>query len=180
MARIVPAEWMSRCDMQRVIGHWTGGAYQPSALDLSHYHIVIDGEGKLHRGSKPIAANLSTRDGVYAAHTLGANTGSIGVAICGMGGAWKFPRRDGKYPITRAAWNSFLLVCADLCDFYRLAPIPTELLMHSEAGKFLGRPQKGKWDIDRLCFDRGQWAKVSPGDEMRTRTGMLLRVPVGR
>jgi hypothetical protein len=176
--RIVPASWLPICPsgaIRRVIAHWSAGTHTPSDLDRQHYHLLIDAEGKLHRGLHSIAANVDCADGRYAAHTRGANTGAIGIALCAMGGAIRLPFRPGKWPITRVQWNSLLLACADLCDFYALEPTPTRLLMHCEAGKFLGARQLGKWDVSVLCHDRGEWKGITPGEEMRLRVARLLR-----
>lgn len=175
MPRIVPALWMPRCAMQRIVAHWTAGGYRPSSEDSAHYHLMIDGEGQIHRGKFSIADNLSTKGGEYAAHTLGANTGAIGIAVCAMDGAWRFPPRNGPCPIRQGQWNNLLLAIADLCEFYRLPITPTRLLMHCEVQKTLGIRQHGKWDISRRTWPAGEWKGLPPGVEMRDRVQRLLR-----
>lgn len=94
MAKI-PASWLSNVDMRRIVCHWTAGAYNPSENELDHYHILIDGDGVLHRSSHTIADNESTGDGDYAAHTLGLNTRAIGVSVCCMAEARENPFDSG-------------------------------------------------------------------------------------
>ena len=80
----LPSSWMPDVSMERVITHWTVGTYTPSQYELLRYHILIDGNGKLHRGKHSIADNEVLRPGKYAAHTALTNTKSIGVSICSM------------------------------------------------------------------------------------------------
>ena len=54
---IVPAAWMPAARLERIIFHWTAGAHRASGLDKSHYHILIEGDGKMVRGGPSIAAN---------------------------------------------------------------------------------------------------------------------------
>lgn len=70
--------------MRRIVCHWTAGSHKASALDRTHYHILIEDDGNLVRGTHPISDNVSTADGNYAAHTRRLNTGSIGVSVCCM------------------------------------------------------------------------------------------------
>jgi hypothetical protein len=84
---VVPGEWLPECPMQRVIFHWTAGAWKAStSSDVPHYHILIEDDGRLVRGSYSIKDNVDTSDGRYAAHTKNCNTGSIGVSLCCMAG----------------------------------------------------------------------------------------------
>jgi len=174
MSRLVPASWMNGSP-RRIIVHWTAGGPAPSAVDVEHYHILVHSTGRLTRGEHAIADNDSCADDDYAAHTRGCNTGAVGVALCGMAGAVRKPFRAGPYPLTRPQWNSCLLVLADLCRRYALSPEPGVVLMHCEVEAQLGRPQAGKWDIERLPFDRGDWAGMSPGEELRARVALLLK-----
>ncbi|MFM7792042.1 MAG: hypothetical protein ACKO90_29360, partial [Microcystis panniformis] len=66
---IVPTAWMPNCSMKRIIIHWTAGEHKASSNDKSHYHILIEDDGKLVRGTHSIKDNVSTADNVYAAHT---------------------------------------------------------------------------------------------------------------
>lgn len=174
MPRVVPSSWMPPCNMARLVLHWTAGAPVPSEMDREHYHVLIARTQELIRGDHSIADNVSTRDDDYAAHTRRLNTGSIGVALCGMMKAREMPFDPGPYPLTRAQWNHCLFVCADLCEAYGILPTPLTLLTHAEVEPHLGVVQRGKWDITKLPFDRGIWSSMTPGEELRARVKLLL------
>jgi hypothetical protein len=174
MSRIVPAAWMPDCTMARIIVHWTAGGPEPSDMDRSHYHLLVTRGGRLVRGDHDISDNVTTRDDDYAAHTRGCNTGSIGVALCGMAGAVEKPFSAGPYPLTKGQWNNALLACADLCERYGIVPNPRGLLMHCEVGEVLGIEQRGKWDVSVLTFDRGKWSGTTPGAELRARVAQIM------
>jgi hypothetical protein len=143
---ILNKDWMPSCSMKRVICHWTAGQHKASNDDRKHYHILVESDGKLMRGAHSIADNMTTADGVYAAHTLGLNTGSIGIAACCMAGAVERPFKGGACPLTRKQWETLAEVAADLCQFYRIAVTPTTVLGHGEVEVNCGKPQRGKWD----------------------------------
>lgn len=166
---MVPQDWMPVCAMQRIIFHWTAGAHTASEYDREHYHILINGDGKLVRGTLPISANVSTSDGQYAAHTKNCNTGSIGVALAAMANAVENPFDPGPYPITRAQWNALVAVLADLCEAYGIPVTPETVLSHAEVQDTLDIAQSGKWDIS--------FPPLTPrevGDAMRERVQKLL------
>jgi N-acetyl-anhydromuramyl-L-alanine amidase AmpD len=163
----IPASWLSKVDMRRIICHWTAGAYVPSENDLAHYHILIDGDGALHRGTHPIAANESAADGDYAAHTKGTNTRSIGLSMCCMAGAKETPFNAGNVPMKKAQWDAMVDVAAQLCKRYKIAVTPTTVLGHGEVEKNIGNPQNGKWDPMKLPFDP-QLSKSQVGARLRT------------
>jgi N-acetyl-anhydromuramyl-L-alanine amidase AmpD len=174
MSRIVPAAWMPECKMARLVLHWTAGGPEPSEMDRAHYHFLVSRRGRLIRGEHSIKDNVNAADDDYAAHTRRLNTGSIGVALCGMQGARERPFKPGPYPLTKGQWNNALLLCADLCERYGIVPNPRGLLMHSEVEKVLGVDQLAKWDVDVLTFDRGKWAGTTPGAELRARVAHIL------
>jgi len=148
----IPASWLSNVTMKRVVCHWTAGAHNPSENDLSHYHILIDGAGKLHRGEHSIADNESTGDGVYAAHTKGLNQGSVGVTVCCMAGATESPFNSGSFPMKQVQWDTMVEVVAELCKEYEIPVSPTTVLGHGEVQKNIGVLQNGKWDPMKLSF----------------------------
>ena len=53
----VPTEWMPAARMSRIHVHWTAGSHKANATDKAHYHILVEGDGKLVRGDKSIKAN---------------------------------------------------------------------------------------------------------------------------
>jgi N-acetyl-anhydromuramyl-L-alanine amidase AmpD len=178
MVQVIPAGWMPKSAAKRIIVHWTGGGSDPSELDKEHYHILIGRKGEPLRGEHAISDNDWTQDDNYAAHTRGANTGSVGLALCGMLGATEEPFSAGKYPLTNAQWNAALLACADLCRQYHIPPEPKRLLMHSEVAHQLGIEQRGKWDINvRTWKAPAAYARLTPGEELRARVRALLSEP---
>jgi N-acetyl-anhydromuramyl-L-alanine amidase AmpD len=169
----IPPSWLSNVDMRRVICHWTAGAYNPSENDLLHYHILIDGEGKLHRGTHSIADNESAGDGDYAAHTLGTNTRSIGVTVCCMAGAEENPFRSGPFPMKKVQWEAMIDVVAQLCKRYRIPVSSTTVLGHGEVQRNIGTKQRGKWDPMKLSFAAGL-TKAQVGEKLRSEVQALL------
>lgn len=169
----IPAAWLSNVDMRRVICHWTAGAYTPSENDLSHYHILIDGDGALHRGTHSIADNESTGDGDYAAHTKGTNSHSIGVTVCCMANAKESPFNSGAFPMKKVQWDAMVDVVAQLCKKYGIAVTPTTVLGHGEVQKNIGTEQNGKWDPMKLSFDPGL-SKAQVGAKLRSEVEALL------
>lgn len=143
-----------------IILHWTGGVYTPNSIDKKSYHFLIDGDGKVIKGVYKPEDNLSTKDGKYAAHVGGGNTGRIGVALCGM---WS---KDG-YPIRRIQLEAMCKLVAQLCKQYGIAVGSDTVMTHSEFGeKNPSTTSKGKIDIDYLpcicLYDRrsiGNWIR---------------------
>jgi N-acetyl-anhydromuramyl-L-alanine amidase AmpD len=162
----VPPSWLSNVEMRRIIVHWTAGAFVPSENDLSHYHILIDGDGELHRGTHTIADNESTGDGDYAAHTLGANTRAIGVSVCCMAGAKETPFKSGDFPMKQKQWEAMVDVVAQLCKKYRIDVTPRTVLGHGEVEKNLDIKQRGKWDPMKLSFATNL-SKAEVGKKLR-------------
>lgn len=132
--------------MRRIIVHWTAGAYKASSLDLAHYHILIEEDGRLVRGTHSILDNVFTGDSRYAAHTLRLNTGSIGVSVCCMAGASEQPFVPGSFPMKELQWNVMAQVVAELCHEYEISVTPQTVLGHGEVQANLQVSQHGKWD----------------------------------
>lgn len=175
-AGVVPGEWMPAANMKGIVVHWTAGAHRASGLDRSHYHLLIEADGKLVRGTPSITLNDASglRPG-YAAHTLNCNTGWIGVSLCCMAGAVENPFNAGSAPMTRVQWNRLAEVCADLCRRYRIPVSPRTLLSHAEVQDTLGIKQRGKWDIARLAFEQGGIVGAKAcGDRLRAAVAGLI------
>ena len=156
--------------LNRIIWHHTGGPYAPTPLDLAAYHLVIDGDGQIHRGRHPIEANAAGREltpGTYAAHTKGLNTGAIGLSLACMGGAlwakpetWRLPKP--------AQIDALVAESAKLCVAHVIVPDRRTTLSHAEVEITLGVKQAGKWDFD--YWPRGGAGARDPiaiGDELR-------------
>lgn len=132
--------------MKRIIVHWTAGTHKASSLDQAHYHILIEDDGKLVKGTHSILDNVSTGDNRYAAHTFRLNTGSIGVSVCCMAEAMEKPFNAGSFPMSETQWNVMAQVVAELCEEYEIAVTPQTVLGHGEVQANLQIPQGGKWD----------------------------------
>ncbi|WP_103120603.1 peptidoglycan recognition protein family protein [Methylopila sp. Yamaguchi] len=174
----VPASWMPAALIKGIVVHWTAGAHRASALDRSHYHLLIEADGKLVRGTPSIDLNdaRGLKSG-YAAHTLKCNSGFIGVSLCCMAGAVESPFKAGPHPMTRAQWDELPAVLADLCRRYDVPITPRTVLSHAEVQGTLGITQRGKWDISRLAFDPSVVGAKAVGDLFRKRAAALLANP---
>ena len=165
---------MSSAKMKRVIVHWTAGTYKPNSLDLSDYHILIDGDGKPIRGKPSILLNEAPLKKGYAPHTLNCNTSSIGVSLCCMKDAMESPFEAGDYPMRREQWEAMTQVVAELCKTYRIPVTMTTVLSHAEVQSNLGIKQRGKWDIARLAFDPSVRGARACGDKLRAEVSEAL------
>ena len=133
--------------MKRIILHWTAGGHFPTFYEKQFYHFLVDAKGCVHRGIYPPEANLNVKTGRYAAHTGGGNTGSIGVALCGMAG-FESKEKPGPYPITPIQLEAAFALCAELCVKYNLPVSPSSVLTHYEFGQANPKTSSaGKIDI---------------------------------
>jgi N-acetylmuramoyl-L-alanine amidase/Putative peptidoglycan binding domain len=173
-AGLVPYEWMPACDMERIVCHWTAGAHKASEHDRDYYHILIEDDGRLVRGKYSIKENVSTADGVYAAHCKNCNTGSIGVSLCCMAGAIESPFDAGQYPMTGKQWDTLAEVVAELCRAYSIPIARETVLSHAEVQPTLGIEQSGKWDFTRLAFDPAIQGAIACGDRLREAVTIIL------
>ena len=129
--------------LSRIIFHHTASTYTPNDCDKSHYHFIIDGDGKVVRGTYKPEDNLNCKDGVYAAHAGGCNTGSIGIAISAM--------YSKDYPIKRKQVEAACKLAAELCNKYGIRITNKTVLTHAEVGKMLPHSTSaGKIDIINL------------------------------
>jgi hypothetical protein len=140
--------------MKRIVMHWTAGTHKAGVTDKRHYHFIVEGDGTIVAGNNPVSANLriaNPNDGsTYAAHTAGANTGSIGVAMAAMRGAVERPFNPGPSPITQAQLDAFVRLAARLSVEYGIPVTPQTVLTHAEVQPNLGIKQRNKWDITWL------------------------------
>lgn len=162
----------------RIIPHWSVTNYKASENSKKHYHFLYEGNGNVVDGKFKPEANAPCRKGRYAAHTLGTNTGSIGVAFMAMRGA-RSPKNFGDYPIKEGQFEAGCRHIASLCRKYKIAVTDTTVLTHAEVEKNLGRKQRGKWDIAVLPHVGLVGAKAC-GDYLRQRVRFHLTktVPV--
>ncbi len=161
--------------MKRIIIHWTAGTYQPNNIDFEHYHYLVNGDGMVINGKFKPEDNLNCNDGKYAAHTGGGNTGSIGIAMCGMSG---YSSAKGisstKYPLTKVQCERCFKLVAELCQKYNLQVTPQTVLTHYEFGKsHPNTSSAGKIDIVYLPpYPEIAQSKVS--DFMRNKARWYL------
>lgn len=138
--------------MKRIILHWTAGTNQPNSTDYEHYHYLINGDGMVINGKYTPEDNLDCSDKKYAQHTGGGNTGSIGVAMCGMYG-YKSPSCVGNFPLTATQCETTFKKVAQLCKKYNIKITPEIVLTHYEFGKsHPNTTSHGKIDITFLPY----------------------------
>lgn len=133
--------------MKRIILHWTAGKYKPNSCDLEHYHYLVDGDGNVVQGKFKVSDNEICKSGCYAMHTGGGNTGSIGVAMCGMYG-FKSVQDAGLYPIKAKQFERTMKLCAELAKEFGINISETTLMTHYEFGqKHPATTSFGKIDV---------------------------------
>ncbi|MBO6180748.1 N-acetylmuramoyl-L-alanine amidase [bacterium] len=120
--------------MKRIIIHWSAGTYYPTWHEKQCYHYLVDKNGKVCEGNYKPEDNLNCNDGLYAMHTGGGNTGSIGVAMCAMAG-FVSPKFCGEYPITPVQFEACMKLCAQLCHKYSIEINPSNVMTHYEFGQ---------------------------------------------
>lgn len=136
--------------MKRIIIHWTAGTLQPNNVDYQHYHYLINGDGLVIKGKYRPEDNLNCNDGIYAQHCGGGNTGSIGVALCGMLG-YKNRQQAGNHLLTKTQCEKLFSEVANLCKRYNIKIAPDTVLTHYEFGrKHPNTSSAGKIDITYL------------------------------
>lgn len=158
-----------------IVMHWTAGGHKASALDRKHYHFMVEADGNIVKGDRRPEDNLNTADGTYAAHTLNANTGRIGVAVCGMMGAVERPFNPGKSPLTWPQVNALTALAARLCAQYGIPVSRETVLTHAEVQPTLKIAQKGKWDITWLPGMAAAGDPVAVGDRLRADISKALK-----
>lgn len=104
---------------------------------------------------------MNCKDGNYARHCGGHNTGNIGIALCGM--------YSSEYPIKRLQLEALCKKCAELSKVYGIPITSNTILTHSEFGhKNPHTTSFGKIDIDKLpCI--ALYDRVSVGNWLRSK-----------
>lgn len=160
--------------LTRVHLHWTAGADGVTELERSHYHYIVGRDGAVTKGRLPPEANRAPIRGDYAAHTLGANSGAIGVALDAMAGAVERPFSAGPCPITEVQLEAMARLVAGLCREWRIGVTRKTVLTHAEVQPTLGIQQRGKWDITWLPGMDKPGDPVKVGDMLRARVIMAM------
>lgn len=139
--------------MRRIIIHWTAGQLQPNAADFQHYHFLINGDGIVINGKFPVGANEkccndTTNKPLYAAHCGGGNTGSIGVAMCGMYVPKNCHYKNSPALLTKVQVERCFKLIAELCKTYKIPITADTVMTHYEFGlKHPKTSSAGKIDI---------------------------------
>lgn len=167
--RRLPPVQPAAIGLRRIIWHWTAGTHVVSQTDRDHYHFVVGGDGSVVAGRHAPEANISASDGSYAAHTRGANTGAIGVAVAAMYSATERPFQTGPFPIRERQVESLIGLTADLCRRYGIPVTPETVLSHAEVQPTLGIAQAGKWDVSWLPGMNAPGDPVGVGNILRGR-----------
>lgn len=162
--------------LERIILHWTAGAWGVIDMEREHYHELIDRHGQRIPGKLRPEANISTADGVYAAHTRALNTGSIGIALDAMAGARQSPFHAGRWPVTHEMIEALADAAADHCETYGIPVSRETVLSHAEVEPTLGVRQRGKWDITWLPGMEKPGDPVDVGDILRDLIAARLAV----
>ena len=161
--------------MKRIIIHWTAGLGKPNRQDLEHYHYLISQDGLIVPGNYKPEDNDNCQDGKYAAHTGGGNTGSIGIALCGMYGYIENKYSSTNHPLTAIQCESCWRKIAELCRQYSIPVTKDTIMTHYEFG--LSHPNttsKGKIDI--VYLHPYPWVKKEQiGDFIRNKVKWYLQ-----
>lgn len=113
-----------------IILHWDVSRYYQYFKE--DYHYIISPDGDIVEGNHKPEDNLDCRDGNYAPHCGGGNTGRIGVCLNGMYG-YKDNNHIGEYPLTLEQVEASANLCAKLCKRYAIKI--DNVLTHAEFGK---------------------------------------------
>jgi len=172
-------DWRPVCpegDLRSISLHWTAHDYEAV---FPAYHFCLRGVSDVVIvQTHDLRANMRDLRGdpfrPYAAHTLGRNSWSIGLAVCGMAGAR--PSDFGRYPLTAAQIDGLCVVARTLADLYGipLAAIRTHAEAALDDGYFGADGDAARWDIARLA------PRAEPLEERDARvTGEALRARIG-
>lgn len=138
--------------LNKIIIHHTGGSWTPNETDLKHYHFIVTGSGQVKFGKFKPEDNINCKDGKYAEHCGGGNTGAIGVSMAAMLG---YGAKSGLiYPIRKQQFESCMNLVAVLCKKYNIPITPETVFTHKEFGdKNPDTSSGGKIDICYLpCY----------------------------
>ncbi len=162
-------------ELRSISLHWTAHDYQ-AVFPAYHFclrgvsDVVVAQTHDLRANMRDLRVDPS---GPYAAHTLGRNSWSIGIAVCGMADAR--PSDFGRYPLSVAQIDALCVVARTLADAYG---IPLQAIRtHAEAALeddyFGAGDDELRWDIARLE------PRAEPlEDGEATLTGELLRARI--
>lgn len=136
--------------LSKVCLHWTAGSNKPCDTDLKAYHFLIDSNGRIYPGTHKPEDNLNCKDGNYAAHCGGGNTGCIGISVCGMAG-FNLNKKETKYPLTQKQIETLCCLTAYLTIKYGIIIKENSVFTHYEFDRKKAKPE-GKIDITYLPY----------------------------
>lgn len=162
----------------RIHWHWTGGTYEVTGFEKSHYHGVYDYLGGKHytEHDPTDQADYSYSKGIGCSHTLNANKGALGLSIDCMGGATENGRVAdcNGYPPTWEGIDAMLEDTAMYCKIFDIPISRWTTLTHAEVQPTLGIRQKWKWDIRVLPDSDKLLDPIKAGDILRERCKWFL------
>ena len=138
--------------LSKICLHWTAGSNKPCDTDLKAYHFLVDTNGRIYPGTHKPEDNLNCKDGNYAAHCGGGNTGCIGISCCGM---YKFDlkSKQTKYPLTQKQVESMCNKVAELCIKYEIQINENSVFTHYEFGQTHPKTSSyGKIDFTYISY----------------------------
>ena len=136
--------------LNKICLHWTGGSNYPCNQDLDSYHFCVDKDGKIYAGTYSPEDNINCKDGIYARHCGGGNTGCIGLSVCGMAG-FTTSKKETKYPLTQKQVETLCCLAAYLSVKYGILINEKTLFTHYEFDSKKVKPE-GKIDITYLPY----------------------------
>lgn len=157
-----------RSGIHRIHLHWDAGSGQVSDITRRSYNGCIDADGHRHAGRWGPEDQAAYRAGERgASHTLSANTGAIGIALCGMAGAVESPFNPGGHPISWDQIDALAGWVAEFCAAYWIPVSRYSVLTHAEIQPTLGIRQRFKWDITWLPDMARPGDPIEVGDRIR-------------
>ena len=93
---------------------------------------------------------IRCKDGNYAAHCGGGNTGCIGLSVCGMAG-FNLNKKETKYPLTQKQIETLCCLTAYLTIKYGIIIKENSVFTHYEFDRKKAKPE-GKIDITYLPY----------------------------
>lgn len=122
--------------VKRMTVHWTGGDYTTGYDDYHFFGVWNRAKREAH-----IVKALSIK--TMGEHAFKANTGNVGLSLCGMAGATR--GNLGNYQIEPAFLRENAIFAAEFCAWHGLDP-RTQLVDHQQVDREIGRG--AKWDIE--------------------------------
>lgn len=142
---------MGKNGINRICIHWTAGFGTPNNDDMQHYHIIVDNKGNYIQGYHKISDNANCKDGNYAQHCALGNTGTIGIACCGMVG-FNIKTKHTESPLTEKQIESLCKKCAELAKEWNIPIDSSHIYTHMEYDST--HAKEGKIDIVYLPHNR--------------------------